>query len=131
MTKGVFRLIPGLRVHDAAVTSVRLGQSSAIEFRRLDGSCVRLAMSGCSEFGTIGFRSSAIVSTVQVFSLADHLEEVPIAGWRTLVGDDFIPSADEISALSRTARLLVSISCSYGGELAVMCDSVAVEELAS
>ncbi len=109
--------------------SVQLGVVSTVEFRRLDGSHTRLVMTDCSEFGAVGLRNSAIVSTVQAFGMNQHAEEVTVDHWRTLVGGDFDPSAADIAGLSRTARVLVSIDCSFGGALAVMCDSVRVEEL--
>ena len=39
------------------------------------------------------------------------------------------PSAADIASLGRTGRLLVSIDCSFGGALAVMCDAVRVDEI--
>lgn len=128
---GRLRLVPGLRVHDATVISVQLGFVCCVEFRRLEGSHVRLVMLECSEFGVVGLRNFAIVSTVQAFAMAENAQEVTADHWRTLVGGDFEPSAADIVGLSRTARVLVSIDCSFGGALAVMCDSARVEEIAS
>lgn len=128
---GRLRLVPGLRVHDATVISVQLGVVCSVEFRRLEGSHVRLVMLESSEFGVVGLRNSAIVSTVQVFVMNEHANEVAVDHWRTLVGGEFAPSAADIASLSRTARLLVGIDCSFGGALAVMCDAARVEEIAS
>lgn len=120
--------MPDLRVHDGTLISVQLGVLCSVEFRRLDGTNTRLVMTECSEFGVVGLRKFAIVSTVQAFAMNEHAEEVAVDHWRTLVGGDFDPSAADIASLSRTARVLVSIDCSFGGALAVMCDSVQVEE---
>lgn len=87
-------------------------------------------MSDCSGFGSTGLRSWPIVSTVQVFELAEHAHEVSAVDWQTLVGGDFTPSQAEISKMSSSAPRLVTISCAFGGALAVLCDSVSVEEIA-
>ena len=75
MTQALFRLVPGLRAHDATITSLLLARRTAVEFQRLDGSSVRLVMSDCSGFGSTGLRNWPIVSTVQVFKLAEQTHE--------------------------------------------------------
>lgn len=90
---------------------------AAVEFQRLDGSSVRLVMADCSGFGSTGLRSWPIVSTVQVFELAEHAHEVSAVDWQTLVGGDFSPSQAEISKMSSSAPRLVTISCAFGGAL--------------
>lgn len=129
MTGGALRLVPGLRVHDATMLSVQFGVVCSVEFRRSDGSHTRLVMTECSEFGVVRLRHLAIVSTVQAFAMNERAEEATVEHWRTLVGGDFEPSAADIASLGRTGRLLVSIDCSFGGALAVMCDAVRVDEI--
>jgi hypothetical protein len=120
------RLIEGLRVHDATIEQMVLGEPCVVRFRRVDGSLVELRMRSCTRYGAASLMSQPIVNTVQKFDVkADVLppDEVhallPDYGpmgesWRQMVGD---------------ARFVVGTGFSYGGDLAIACSEIEVVEL--
>ncbi len=119
-------LINGLRVHDAVVVNLTLGTRSEFEFRRVDSTSVRLALDGCIAFGAVGLRNNAIVLSAQLYDLAT--QQPSTEDWNVLVGGDFLPSEVDISEFKRAGSTLVSISCSFGGSISVLCNTVAVEQ---
>jgi hypothetical protein len=122
----ILRLIDGLRVHDATIEQIILGEPCVVRFRRVDGSFVELRMRSCTRYGAASLMSQPIVNTVQKFDVKAYVlppDEVhallPDYGrmddsWREMVGD---------------ARFVVGMSFSYGGDLAIACSEIVVVDL--
>lgn len=64
-------IVQGLRCHDGHLVSVRLleGQGVELGFRRLDGSAVRMMLSGVRRFALDRFREGNIVDAAYLWPL--------------------------------------------------------------
>jgi hypothetical protein len=121
------QLIPGLRVHDAVIEHITLGEPCSVRFRRVDGSLVELRMTSSTRYGATGLMSSPIVHSVEKF---DARGAVPPDTIRVLSGGYWV-QGDGWRNLVGEARFIVGMSFSYGDGLAVACNEVHVVELES
>jgi hypothetical protein len=125
----------GFGLHDSVLTglSVEFGRALAAYFQKVDGTRLRLDLTGLGPLGSCGLRNGAIVSDVFVWRPAD----VPPATFLMSDGPFAVLFAGDIPQkdLERAARDLVTakqfdwmvqIVCSYGGSLAALCNQIEV-----
>src|SRR6516162_3336556 len=131
-------MILGARVHDGSLTMFKLLQAKGItiEIQRLSGERVIFALSGLGEWSVLELRNGAIVSE----AFAWRVPAVPETTWRT--GDsgwsalfrNLLPESDARGRAADIVRQrpnswLFQMGFAYGGNLAAVCDRIALMQL--
>ena len=128
-----FGRLTGLRLHDSELIELAFvaGRSLTLKLRRVDGTIATLQALDPARVGIIEFQANPIVANAYAWlptsSTEPHLSTC-IRAWRTLFGQTVDgPHLEEaITALrSKHPRaILFHCECSYGGEIAVLCESL-------
>jgi hypothetical protein len=126
-------MVGGFPIHDANLLELEYRRSESIYLRCIHptGKTLHARFNEPGEFGMIGFRGDAILSEVFLWDLAS-VPEAQLSGsdgaWNVLFGGD-LPATDLPAAARARQRkaqysTLALISCSYGGTMALLCNSV-------
>jgi hypothetical protein len=131
-------MLTGARIHDSRLVSLAVIDELQMElkFRRLSGDLVMVALNGLHEFNLLQIWHGAIVSEVfvwQVGSVPDAAWDVPDSAWNVLFAER-LRSPDKRLAVEKIVRahpraFLVQLACSYGGNVAAVCESVRAFEI--
>lgn len=127
----------GFRVHDARVIGFSHQDEGpfSLQLLRIDGSVARLSFRGVDRFGFRGFRNGAIILDIYFWDPQQtppwHASD-PEGAWAVLFGNDYevsaLPSAVERVLENRESGYLVFVECSYGGSIALLCESMELDE---
>lgn len=128
-----FGFLQGAPLHDGVITDLNYSHGDSADFlvSRDDlNSKTLLSCSGLVRFGSRLFLSEAIILSVLCWDLSntpDFVSEAMDNPWRVLFGLDTREDILPIIARQRQtypSHKLVSISCSYGGDFALICENV-------
>jgi hypothetical protein len=127
-------MVLGARAHDGILTSISLSENElSFHVKRLSGDTVLFELKGIGEFN-IKLCDGAILSEVYAWKISSFPENawvVPDNAWNVLYQErvrDVRSVAEQISR-KRPTSLLIHVTCSYGGAIAVVCDRFSIYEL--
>ena len=130
-------MLLGARVHDSHLLNVMISEGTLkFGMRRLSGDVVAVELFGLGEFTIRELWNGAIVSELWVWklrSVPDSCWNIPDAAWNILFSHRLkVPDAKREAAkiaLARPESFLVQLACSYGGNVAAVCDRIGVFEI--
>jgi hypothetical protein len=130
-------MLLGARVHDASLVKLMITEES-LEFgiRRLSGDFVTVELAGLGQFTVQGLWNGAIISEFWVWkvgSVPERSWSIPDGPWNALFSTNRSKPSDARREAAKIAEtrpdsFLVQLACSYGGELAAICDHIRVFE---
>jgi hypothetical protein len=131
-------MLVGARVHDSHLVKFAVTDAVSLEFGmwRLSSDIVTAELVGLGEFNVAALWSGAIISEIFVWNVCAVPEEcwsVPDSAWNVLLGNE-MKLLDKKREAARIAQKrpnaqLVQFACSYGGNLAAVCDRIAIFEI--
>ncbi len=115
-------------IHDSSLVALRVDPDRVSVLLRDDKVKLFIEFSRVGEFGIRALRRGAIISTVYAYELGAR--RPPVAAWEALWAGDVSMTAPgselEIARATGAFKFLVLIECSYGGELAILCNEISV-----
>jgi hypothetical protein len=127
-------MVSGARIHDSHLVKFAITDAVGLQIamRRLSGDIVSVELFGLGEFSVAELWNGAIVSEIFVWNVRTVPEQcwsIPDSAWNAIFGNKMKPADAKKEAAKiaqkRPDAQLVQLACSYGGNVAAVCDRIA------
>lgn len=130
-----FGRMVGISIHDGVICDLSLSNDEcSIRIKKNDGNSSELYFLGIIDICLNGLRNNAVISDIYVWSIGGVPADIwgKVDGvWETLWGGFLTTEGAmrqvEILKVSKPGSCVVHVECSYGGAIALICESIEFE----
>ena len=126
-------MLLGAHAHDGQIIDLSYSKGLlSFEVERLSGDIVQFEIDGVTELN-LALWEGTILSEIFVWKISTSAEHVSVSmlnAWEFLYRERAVDLELEVrrAAKKRAELFLVHVSCSYGGEIAAICNRIAIYE---